>query len=123
MTLLGDIIKELNENKLTIQVKKICEIIEVEEMKNCKHPERLPTGPNTFLSIEIPGIKRNEISYISLEREDEEHYLTVLWSLYNKFYLDETKNLKKIKVWQINENKAEKILINFAKTIKLLRGE
>lgn len=123
MTLLGDIIKELDENKLTIQVKKICEIIKLEEIKNCKHPERLPTGPNTFLSIEIPGIKRNEISYISLERESEEHYLTVLWSLYNKFYLDKTKNLKKIKVWQINENKAEKILINFAKTIKLLRGE
>ena len=123
MTILGDIIEELGENDLTLQVRKICEQIELEEIKNCKHPERLPTGPNTFLSIEIPGIKSNEVSYLSLEREGEEEYLTVLWSLYNKFYLDESKNLKKIKVWQINENKAEKILINFAKTVKLLRGK
>ncbi len=123
MTILGDIIKELDENELTLQVKKICEQIDLEETKKCKHPERLPTGPNTFLSIEIPGIKSNEVSYLTLEREGDEHYLTVLWSLYTKFYLDKTKNLKKIKVWEINENKAEKILINFAKTVKLLRGE
>jgi hypothetical protein len=124
MTILGDIIKEFGENELTLQVKKICQEIHNEEIKKCKHPERLPTGPNTFLSIEIPGIKKsNQVSYLSLEREGEEHYLTVLWSLYSKFYLDETKNLKKIKVWEINENKAEKILIQFAKTVKLLRGE
>jgi len=123
MTILGNIIKELNENDLTLQVKKICEQIELEETKKCKHPKRRPTGPNTFLSIEVPGIKKNEVSYVSLEREGEEEYLTVLWSLYNKFYADESKNLKKIKVWQINENKAEKILINFAKTVKFLRGE
>ena len=123
MTILGDIIEELDENELTLQVKKICEQIELEERKNCKHPTRLPTGPNTFLAIEVPGIKNNEVSFLSLEREGEEEYLVVLWSLYNKFYADESKNLKKIKVWQINENKAEKILINFAKTVKLLRGE
>lgn len=123
MTILGNIIKELGENDLTLQVKKICKEIYNEEIKKCKHTERLPTGPNTFLSIEIPGIKRNQISYLTLEREGEEHYLTVLWSLYDKFYNDETENLKKIKVWTINENKAEKILIQFAKKVKLLRGE
>ncbi len=123
MTILEDIIKEFGENDLTIQVKKICQKIDIEENKKCKHPEKLPTGPNTFLSIEIPSIKKNEISYVSLEREGEESYLIVLWSLYKKFYIDETKNLKKIKVWEINENKAEKILIQFAKTVKLLRGE
>ena len=123
MTILGDIIKELDENKLTIQVKKICQKIHNEEIKKCKHPQRLPSGPNTFLSVEILGIKNNQVSYLSLEREDEEVYLTVLWSLQTKFYLDESENLKKIKVWEINENKAEKILIQFAKKVKLLRGE
>ncbi len=123
MTILGDLIKEIGENELTLQVKKICQEIYNEEIKKCKHPERLPTGPNTFLSIEIPGIKSNQVSYLTLERESEEHYLIVLWSLYEKFYLDKTKNLKRVKVWEINENKAEKILINFAKTVKLLRGE
>jgi len=123
MTILGDIIKEFAENDLTLQVKKICEEIHNEEIQKCKHTERLPTGPNTFLSIEIPGIKSNQVSYLALERESEEQYLIVLWSIYTKFYVDETKNLKKIKVWEINENKAEKILINFAKTVKLLRGE
>lgn len=123
MTILGDIIKELGENELTLQVKKICQEIYNEEIKKCKHPEKLPSGPNTFLSIEIPSIKNNQISYISLERESEEQYLTVLWSLYTKFYTDETKNLKRVKVWEIDENKAERILIQFAKTVKLLRGE
>ena len=123
MTILGDIIKELDTKELTIQVREICHEIYLEEIKKCKYPERLPIGPNTFLSIEVPGIKTNQISYLSLERESEEKYLIVLWSLYKKFYLDETKNLKRVKVWEIIENKAEKILINFAKTVKLLRGK
>ena len=59
MTILEDIIKEFGENDLTIQVKKICQKIDIEENKKCKHPEKLPTGPNTFLSIEIPSIKKN----------------------------------------------------------------
>jgi len=123
MTILGDIIKELDKNELTEQVKEMCNRIYLEEIRKCEHPERIPIGPNTFLSVEIPGMKRNSVSYVSLERESEEQYLTVLWSLYKKFYHDDTKNLKKIKVWEINENKAEKILIQFAKTVKLLRGE
>lgn len=123
MTILGDVIKELGENNLTLQVKKICEKINIEENKNCKHQEKLPTGPNTFLSIEIPGIRNNQISYLSLDREDEEIYLIVLWSIQSKLYNDVTKNIRKTKVWEIHENKAEKILIQFAKKVKLLRGE
>jgi len=123
MSLLDDLIKSLETNDLTEQVKGICQKIHDEEIKQCKHPNKLPKGPNTFLSVEVPGIRKNQVSYLSLEREAEEIYLTVLWSIQTKFYEGEETNLLKIKTWEINENKAEKILTQFAKKVKLLRGE
>lgn len=122
MTILEKLIKEFDKDELSLQVKKICSIIHDEENEKCKHQERLPTGPNVFLSIEIPSVRNNEISYLSLEREGGTQYIVVLWGLNNKLYTDKSYNLKRKKTWEINENTAEKILIKFAKLVNSLKG-
>ena len=117
------IIEELLENfesvKVDHQVKELCDKIFDEEKDKIKHLDILPKGPNIFLALEVPGRLSQEISFLCLEREAQATYIVTVWS--------KSQGLKPIlrtKVWEIKEyNKPDKILIEYAKKIKLMRGE
>lgn len=127
MTILEDIIKEIKTSDLTEQVRTICEEIYNEEKSNFKFPEVEPIGSNIFLSIEIPGKTNKEVGYLSLEREGEEEYVAVFSTIETKRIIkgdyENSPSLRRQKTWEINENKAEKIITKFAKIYKSLRGE
>jgi len=114
-------------NHLTQQVREICSKIAEEEKDNTEHKECILKGPNIFLCLEIPGRRLNEVAVLTLEREYEEIYVVGLWTWTKsqiKFFKDgDLPRPKKQKTWVIQENKATKILTEYAKIVKTLRGE
>jgi len=112
---------------LTQQVREICDQIMEQEIPNMQYPTLAPAGSTVFLSLEAPGRYSSEVGFLTLEREDVEAYIAVYHTLeknrINEEHIEETVPPRRRKVWVINENKAEKILTQFANKLKMLRGE
>ena len=112
---------------LTQQVREICDQIMEQEMPNMQYPQLAPGGSTVFLSLEAPGRYSSEIGFLTLEREDMETYVAVYHTLekrrINQEKIEDTVPPRRRKVWVISENKAEKILTQFAVKLKMLRGE
>jgi len=119
-TTLDKIIKEIPTSTLTQEIRELCDIIMKEEASNITLPQYIPTGPNKFLTIEVDGPLRHQKGFLTLEREGEEDYVGVFWTL----RLDKKDSpLRKHKVHVIEGNSAKKIMYQFAKLVKLYRGE
>jgi len=123
LTLLQETIKNLKSDDNSEKIKILCDQISKEEKEFTKHPERLPYGPNIFLSLEVPGRISQEIAYLTLERESVDVYLAVLYTLPLSQIRNKDVGVKKQRVWQIEDHRPEKILTAYAKVIKYLRGE
>lgn len=125
MGILKQLLSEIKEPDLTTQVRIICDQIMDEEKANFQYPELAPKGARIFLTIEVPGRNTKEIGFLSLEREDEEAY-NAIYSTLEKHRIvepiEETIAPRRRKVWVIDENKAEKILTQFARKLKMLKG-
>jgi len=120
MTTLDKILSEIPSSDMTQQVREMCDIIISEEKPKLKHAQYAPKGPNKFLILEVDGMLKKEIGFITLERESEEDYVGVYWA----FRLDKKeKPPRKIKVHKIEGNTAKKIMYQFAKLVKFYRGE
>ena len=126
MSILKILLSEIKppDADLTQQVRELCDKIMEQEKENIKYHEILPRGASVFLSLEAPGRYETEIGFITLEREDIEKYVVVYHTL-EKHRIDPYKPIppRRRKVWVIDENKAEKILTQFAMKLKILRGE
>lgn len=123
MTVFEKIISELESDDKAQQVREICDKIQEEEKSNIIVPERLPKGPNIFLSLSVPGKRKGEIGYLTLERESPEMYLVVFLTIRNEHLMNTKIGLKRQKVWEVNDIRPEKVLIQYAKIYKFLRGE
>ena len=125
MTILQEILNGIKGDDFTEKIKTVCDQIFKEEVDNISHKDLLPKGANVFLALEVPGRIQNEIAFLTLEREGPLEFIAVLYTI-NK--LDFTKkkieelSYKKTKVWEINEDKPEKILTAYARQYKFLRG-
>ena len=127
MGILKELLSEIKTGSDTDKMREICDEIFEQEKQNIEHALLLPNGPNIFLSLEVAGRNQSEIAFLCLERESEDTYLLVLFVI-NKAQLskaktNETITMKKQKVLEINEHKPERILTEYAKQYKYLRGE
>jgi len=121
MGIIETLLEEIKSSDLDQQIRELCKQISEEEIKDSPLPEYAPDGPNVFLTIEVPGKNKKEFGFLCLEREDVEKYITVLWTITTKEpTLDK---LRKRHVWEIKEVKANKILKEYAKIIKYMKGE
>jgi len=119
-TTLDKILKEIPSSDMTQQIREFCDVIMKEEMSRMPNIEYAPKGPNKFAILEVNGLLKREIGFITLERESEEDYIGVYWT----FRLDKKdKPPRKNKVHKIEGNSAKKILYQFAKLVKFYRGE
>lgn len=126
LKILLDEIKTPNAD-LTQQVRELCDQIMEQELPTMKYSAIAPQGSVVFLSIEAPGRYIWEIGFLTLEREDVETYTAVYHTIeksrVNLENIEESIPPRRRKVWIINENKADKILTQFASKLKMLRGE
>ena len=126
MGILREILKEMKTEDNLEKIRTICDEIIKEEEDNIQHPEILPKGPNLFIVLEVPGRVKGEIAFLALERESEDLWLSVLFITTEKDYAFREKNdpsIKRTRVWQIADHRPEKVLTEFAKRYKFLRGE
>lgn len=127
MGILETLLSEMKSSDLTQQVREICDQIMEQEKSKQEYPELAPKGSTIFLCVEAPGRNDKEIGFLSLEKEDEETYVIVHQTLekyrINHEHKEETPLPRRRKVWLVKEVKAEKILIAYAKKLKMLRGE
>ena len=127
MSLLKEIIAQINDDNLVTQVQKLCEKIQQEEDLNKfqnYYKDVRPYGPNIFLSLSVPGQKKNEVGFLTLER-DYEGYICCLYST-----IKITREPIRQKVWNIGFDQPikiveqpTKILTEYAKRYKFLQGE
>lgn len=127
MGILKILLEEIKTSDMTQQIREICDQIMEQEKKNLQYSDLVPKGATIFLSVEVPGRNTKEIGFLTLEREDEERYVAVYHTL-EKYRIkvdnpDDVIPARRRKIWVIDENKAEKILMQFAKKLKMLRGE
>ena len=123
MGILDDIIKEISPEIKgnTEQIREICRQISSEE--TIIHKEKAPEGANVFLTLEMPARRKHEITYLFLEREAEDRYVAVYCTMLAKNYQQMESNPKRVRVYEIHEFKPKVIMREFAKIVKILRGE
>jgi hypothetical protein len=127
MGYLEDIIAELPTDELIEQLHMIAVQILEEERENFQYMDYASTGPNTLLTLEVPGRNKKEVGFISLEREHPESYIVIFSTLpireLETRKPDEASSPKRQRVWEVNDHRATKIITEFAKKVKYLRGE
>jgi hypothetical protein len=106
------------------QLKQICDQIQKEEEEKFRdYLGEMPKGPNMFLAIWVPGITGKELCYVCLEREFPGKYLVTLWSKLSEKSIIKKKSLIRTKVWEVKESAPKKILEEYAKILKFMRGK
>jgi len=121
MGILEETIKELNVSHLDQQVRELCDIITQEE-RGGKENYNGPDGPNTFLSLHI-STEKNVYKFLTLEREQPETYIIGIWERFIGPGDNKLGPMKRIKVIEIKENKAEKILKKYAEIMQFIKGK
>jgi len=124
MNILRELLNEIKTDDNLEKIRILCDQIFEEEKPNQKYPEKRPVGPNLFLVLEVPGSLQNEIGFLGLERESEGVYLVILFTS-SQINIDSEfpHIIKRKKVWEINDDRPEKILTTYAKHYKILIGE
>lgn len=127
MAILREILVKIKDHPLTQQVRELCSLIIEEEQKDMPFLEYGPKGPNIFLCLETPGHTTKHIGFLTLEREEEEMYLVVNWSIEKSKIIpgdpENTLPARKMKVVEVKDHRPEKILTEYAKRFKIARGE
>jgi hypothetical protein len=115
MSLLKEILKEVQPLPIDTQLKVICDKITEEEISNDDYFG--PSGPNVFLSLRVDT--EEGISYLCLEREAPGKFIISGW----KASVTLNQRCKRIKVWEISGNKADIIIREYARHMKFLKGD
>jgi len=127
MGILEDIIAELPSDELIEQLHIISTQVLEEEKPKFKYMEYSADGPNMLITLEVPGRNQKEVGFVTLEREGTETYLIIFSTIslmeMNTKIPDEASPPKRQRVWEINDHRAVRIMTEFAKQVKYLRGE
>lgn len=125
--LLEELLNEIPESDVTVKIREVCLRIWEEEKRHITHPKALPEGANVFLALQVAPRGKDEVSYVSLERDPLEEWIVVYYSVrmneYRKGPQKVTIVPKRIKAHTIKEHKPNKIMAEFAKLVKFYRGE
>jgi len=122
--LLNEILLELKDSEIDEQVKAICDKVTKEELESMERKDEIIIGPNIFLCLEIPGRTKNEVGFLTLERESVETYIIGHWVRYKpKKDKAETPPYKRVEVFPVKDDRPAKVLKIFAEKLKYMRGD
>lgn len=137
MGILDQLLKEIPTDNTLDQLRELCDKIFGEEKVNFQVPKLIVRGSNVFLCLEVPGRTQKEVAFLALERESPTMYLAVLWT-YQKSQIQPSPVMgqsaklaaeatppspRRSRVWKIEDERPKKILTEYAKVIKYLKGE
>jgi len=120
MGILEELMDEIDSEEVSQQLRELCDKVFDEESKHIEHLTDLPKGPNIFIALEVPGRTRDEVAFLSLDRELPENYIIVLWTKRKKLT---DAALRKTKTWEINESKTDRIFKEYIRLVKFMKGE
>ncbi len=120
LTILDTILNNIKEDDVDVKIIELCEKIQKEEDEKYppKYPQFFPDHPNIFLALEVTSQIKNQLNYITLERELPGKYIVCLWM---KKLNEENKPTMKVNSWSIKEETPKKIIIEFAKIYKIYK--
>lgn len=118
--LLDELIVEIKGKEIDQQVREICDIIFEQEKDTIENKDYLPIGPNIFLALNCPGRIKDELGFLTLEREIQGEYVVGFWGITPKLKNDK---LKRYRTWIIKEVNSKRIIRAFAEKLKYVRGE
>jgi len=119
MSILDELLKSVETLPLDEQMKKVCLEIFKEEKKNIIDISDIPTGPNIFLAVQVPGIINKDICFICLERVSRGEYIVTLWAKQAETDTEVKRTLK----WEAKSNELVKILKLFTDKVSFMRGQ
>ena len=126
MSILKQIIDSLEGDKNIDQVREICDKISDEEIP--KMDEYIgPKGANIFLSL--PAVDMDhECTFLTLERETFDDFIIGVWKRIKQIKVKDPTSitlgsLSRIKAVLIKSDRPEKIIEEYAKMLKYLKGE
>jgi len=118
MTILQELISQIKDDDIHVQVLKLCNKITQEEIQKQLYRDEIVLTTNVYLSLEVYNNKKEYL--LTLEREFD-GYMCYLYKIV--IVKDKKPILIREKFWAINEKSAEKILLEYAKRYKFLKGE
>lgn len=127
MSILRDLIDNMKTSDLVEQMRILTERVFEEESPNMEYIDYRPQGANIFLSLQVPGSLKQEVGFISLERENEDLWLVSYWTIplrQVKQAIEEDQRiyLRKKRIEEIKDHRPEKILTKYAKIFKFYHG-
>ena len=122
--LLNEILSELKDSPIDEQVKAVSDKVMKEELETMERKDEIIIGSNIFLCLEIPGRTKNEVGFLTLEREAVETYIIGHWVRFKpKKDKPEMPPYKRVNVWPVKDDRPPKVLKLFAEKLKFMRGE
>jgi len=125
MDIIDHLLKDIPSSDMTVQVKELCRKIWDEEKEKIKYHQVLPSGANIFLALEIPAKSKGHVSFLTLERDPIDEYVSNYYSIkINDIQKgDLPQNPRRYQSHKLEGRSSKKILTEFAKLIKFYRGE
>jgi hypothetical protein len=124
MTILDELLEKTKTLPVDEQLRQVCDDIQAEEQLKFKDfVIEMPTGPNIFLSIMVPGVTKKEICFVCLEREFPGQFIASFWTKMKDKENANKKPIKRMKVWEIKESIPKKIMQSYADKLNFMRGK
>ena len=125
MGIIDEILKEIPTDDITIQIKEMCQKIWEEEKNKIKYHQVLPSGANIFLALQVPAKNKRDISFLTLERDPMDEYVSNYYSIKEADIqkADLPQMPRRYQSHRLEGRSSKKILIEFAKLVKFYRGE
>ena len=124
-TIIEELFKKIPSDEVVVQIKEICKEIWEQEKEAIEYHQALPKGANIFLAIRVPSKNKGEVSFLTVERDPMEEYISNYYSIKIKYIQNEDiyQMPRKYQSHKLEGRSAMKILTEFAKLIKFYRGE
>lgn len=123
--IIEELLKKIPSNEILVQIREICKEIWEEEKEGIEYHQALPKGANIFLAIRVPSKHIGDISFLTIERDPMEEYVSSYYSIKIKYIenIDHPQMPRKYQSHKLEGRSAIKILSEFAKLVKFYRGE
>jgi len=125
MDIIDQLLKDIPSSDITVLIKEFCTKIWEEESTKVKYPQVLPSGANIFLALEVPAKNKGHISFLTLERDPMDEYISNYYSIkiIDIQGADLPQMPRRHQSHKLEGRSAKKIITEFAKLIKFYRGE